>query len=52
MRTLDAKLERQPKELVIASDPSFGDVDLINDDVLFNVLTWDRALKRKEDGIS
>lgn len=44
-------MARQPKELVITSDPSFGEVELGNDDVLFNVLTLDTVLKRKADGI-
>lgn len=52
MRTLDAKFERQPNELVIASNPSFEDVELMDDDVFFNVLTADTVLKRKRDGIS
>lgn len=51
VRSLDDKLERQPKDLFIASDPSFGDVDLANDDVMFNVLTSETVHKRKEDGI-
>lgn len=43
-------MSRQPKDLVIASDPFFGDVDLVNDDVLFNVVTAETMLRRKEDG--
>lgn len=51
VRSLDANLEKQPKELVIASDPTFEDVELINVNVLFNVLTAGTVLKRKGDGI-
>lgn len=35
---------------MIASDPFYGDVDLVNDDVLFNVVTTETMMKRKEDG--
>lgn len=51
VRSLDAKIERQPKESVIASDHSFGDVERGNDDVVSNVLTLDKVLKGREDGI-
>lgn len=47
----DPPLPRQPRELLIASNSTFGDVELINDDVLFNVLTANTVLKRKVDGI-
>ena len=39
-------LVRQPKELVISSNDEFEDVDLARDDVLFNIVTADTALKR------
>ena len=38
-------LVRQPKELVISSSDEFEDVDLARDDVLFNIVTADMALK-------
>ena len=40
---------RQPKEFVISSSDEFEDVDLARDDVLFNIVTADTALKRKDD---
>jgi hypothetical protein len=43
-------LVRQPKEFVISSSDEFEDVDLASDDVLFNIVTADTALKRK-DGV-
>ena len=39
---------RQPKELVISSSDEFEDVDLARDDVLFNIVTADTALKRND----
>jgi len=50
VRSFDSSVTRQPKELVIASDPRFGEVDLASDDVLFNVITTETALKRQVDG--
>ncbi len=41
-------LDRQPKELVISSSDEFEDVDLASDDVLFNIVTADIALKRND----
>ena len=41
-------LVRRPKELVISSTDEFQDVDLARDDVLFNIVTADTALKRND----
>jgi hypothetical protein len=41
-------LVRQPKEFVISSSDEFEDVDLASDDVLFNIVTADTALKCKD----
>jgi len=49
VRSFDLSVARQPKELVISSGPEFADVDLANDDVLFNVVTSESALKRRAD---
>ncbi len=35
---------------MVASDPFYGNVDLVNDDVLFNVVTTETMMNRKEDG--
>jgi len=41
-------LVRQPIELIISSSDEFEDVDLARDDVLFNIVTANTALKRKD----
>jgi hypothetical protein len=41
-------LVRQPKEFVISSSDKFEDVDIARDDILFNIVTSDTALKRKD----
>ena len=46
VRSFSTPLFRQPKELVISSSDEFEDVDLARDDVLFNIITGDTALKR------
>ena len=50
MRTFPKTIKRQPKELDYASIPEFGNVDLVKDDVVFNVITSETTLKRKGDG--
>jgi hypothetical protein len=50
VRSLSDSSKRQPAELLITTDPRFEMVDLLKDDVLFNVVTPDNALKRKSDG--
>jgi hypothetical protein len=49
VRSFSTPLVRQPKELVISSSDEFVDVDLARDDVLFNIVTADTAVKRKND---
>jgi len=44
------KTLKDNKELVISSNPCFRDVDLANDNVLFNVIISEIALKKKADG--
>jgi hypothetical protein len=48
VRSFSTPLVRQPKELVISSSDEFEDVDLARDDVLFNIITADTALKRND----
>ena len=48
VRSFSTPLVRQPKEFVISSSVEFEDVDLSNDDVLFNIVTADISLKRKD----
>ena len=48
VRSFSTPLVRQPKELVISSSDEFEDVDLARDDVLFNIVTADTALKRND----
>jgi hypothetical protein len=48
VRSFSTPLVRQPKELVISSTDEFEDVDLARDDVLFNIVTADTALKRND----
>jgi hypothetical protein len=48
VRSFSTPLGRQPKEFVISSSDEFEDVDLASDDVLFNIVTTDTALKRKD----
>ena len=48
VRSFSTPLVRQPKEFVISSSDEFEDVDLASDDVLFNIVTADTALKRKD----
>ena len=48
VRSFSTPLVRQPKELVIYSSDEFKDVDLARDDVLFNIVTADTALKRND----
>jgi hypothetical protein len=46
VRSFSTPLVRQPKQLVISSSDEFENVDLARDDVLFNIVTADTALKR------
>jgi len=48
VRSFSTPLVRQPKEFVISSSDGFEDVDLASDDVIFNIVTADTALKRKD----
>jgi hypothetical protein len=48
VRSFSTPLVRQPKELVISSSDEFENVDLARDDVLFNIVTADTALKRND----
>jgi hypothetical protein len=48
IRSFSVPLVRQPKEFVIFSSDKFEDVDLSSDDVLFNIVTADTALKRND----
>jgi hypothetical protein len=48
VRFFSTPLVRQPKEFVSSSSDEFEDVDLASDDVLFNIVTADTALKRKD----
>jgi hypothetical protein len=48
VRFFSTPLVRQPKEFVISSSDEFEDVDLASDDVLFNIVTVDTALKRND----
>ena len=41
-------LARPPKEFVISFSDEFEDVDFARDDVLFNIVTADTALKRND----
>jgi len=42
---------RQPKDLIITSDPSVPQVGLACDDVLFNPITSETQLTQKMDGL-
>jgi hypothetical protein len=44
-------VDRQPNELVINPDPSFPEVDLVTDDVLFNSVTSNTQLCNDGDGM-
>jgi hypothetical protein len=48
-RSFSTPLVRQPKPFVITSSDEFDEVDLASDDVLFNIVTADTALKRKDN---
>jgi hypothetical protein len=48
VRSFSTPLVRQPKEFVISSSDEFEDVDLASDDVIFNIVTADTALKCKD----
>jgi hypothetical protein len=48
VRSFSTPLVRQPKEFVISPSEEFQDVDLASDDVLFNIVTADTALKRND----
>ena len=48
VRSFSTPLVRQPKEFIISSSDEFEDVDLARDDVLFNIVTTDTALKSKD----
>ncbi len=48
VRSFSTPLVRPPKEFVISSSDEFEDVDLASDDVLFNIVTSDSALKRND----
>ena len=47
-QSFSTPLVRQPKEFVISSSDKFDNVDLASDDVIFNIVTADTALKRKD----
>jgi hypothetical protein len=44
-------VDRQPDELVINPDPSFPEVDLVTDDVLFNSVTSNTQLCNDGDSM-
>ena len=48
VRSFSTPLARPPKDFVISSSGEFKDVDLVRDDVLFNIVTADSALKRTD----
>jgi hypothetical protein len=48
VRSFPTPLARPPKEFVICSSDEFEGVDLASDDVLFNIVTADTALKRND----
>ena len=48
VRSFSTPLVRQPKEFVISSSDEIEYVDLARDDVLFNIVTADTALKRND----
>jgi hypothetical protein len=48
VRSFPTPLVKQPKELVISSSDEFEDVDLAHDDVIFNIVSADTALKRND----
>jgi hypothetical protein len=48
VRSFSSPLARQPKEFVISSSEKFEYVDLATDDVLFNIVTADTAIKHKD----
>ena len=50
VRSFSTPLVRPPKEFVISSSDEFKNVDLASDDVLFNIVTADIALKRNDGG--
>jgi hypothetical protein len=49
VRSFSTPLVKQPKEFVISSSDEFDDVDLASDDVIFNIVTANTALKSKDD---
>ena len=49
VQSFSTPLVRQPKEFVISSSDEFEDVDFSSDDVIFNIVTADTALKRKDN---
>ena len=48
VRSFSTRLARPPNEFVITSSDEFEDVDLARDEVLFNIVTSDTALKRND----
>ena len=48
VRSFSTPLARPSKNFVISSSDEFEDVDLARDDVLFNIVTADNALKRND----
>jgi hypothetical protein len=51
VRSFSMPVDRQPNDLVINPDPSFPDVDLATDDVLFNSVTSNTQLCNDGDGM-
>ena len=49
VRSFSTSLVRQSKNFVNSSNHEFEDVDLARDDLLFNIVTADTALKRNDD---
>ena len=50
VRSLPISVKRQPKEFVYGAINEFQNVDLVKDDVVFNVITSETAIKKKDDG--
>jgi hypothetical protein len=51
VRSFSMPVDRQPNDLVINPDPSFPDVNLATDDVLFNSVTSNIQLCNDGDGM-
>lgn len=48
VRSFTKPVARNPKSLTIVTGPQFAKINLSKDDVLFNVVTEESALKRKD----